>query len=45
MPGVYRNHRANSRRESERTAGGHSAAAGRHRVGAELVGRCSPATY
>ncbi|MFI6876066.1 AfsA-related hotdog domain-containing protein [Streptomyces sp. NPDC050400] len=43
MPGVYRNHRANSRRESERTAGGHSGLPDGHGVpGAELVGRCSP---
>ncbi|MDR3080276.1 MAG: hypothetical protein LBV60_04980 [Streptomyces sp.] len=42
MPGVYRNHRANSRRESELTADGNSGLPPGHKApGAELVGRCS----
>ncbi|GGL05944.1 AfsA-related hotdog domain-containing protein [Streptomyces flaveus] len=40
MPGVYRNHRAHSRRESERTADGNSGLpAGHGAPGPELVGR------
>ncbi|SDL31841.1 AfsA-related hotdog domain-containing protein [Streptomyces indicus] len=40
LPGVYRKHRAHSRRESERTAGGNSGLPAGHSVpGAELVGR------
>ncbi|MFC3575170.1 AfsA-related hotdog domain-containing protein [Streptomyces yaanensis] len=42
MPGVYRSHRALSRRESERTAEGHSGLPTGHGVpGPELVGRRS----
>jgi hypothetical protein len=42
MPGVYRKHRAHSRRESERTAGRNSGLPLGHGIpGAELVGRCS----
>ncbi|MGY4966576.1 AfsA-related hotdog domain-containing protein [Streptomyces sp. IBSBF 2390] len=40
MPGVYRSHRAHSRRESEATAHGHSGLPAGHGVpGPELVGR------
>ncbi|MEV6947364.1 AfsA-related hotdog domain-containing protein [Streptomyces sp. NPDC051172] len=40
MPGVYRNHRAHSRQESERSADGHSGLPAGHEVpGPELVGR------